>query len=302
MRALLLLALLTAGPALAHEGHQHAQGDFSIELDPVVVAPLLLSALFYVRGVTCLWRRAGLGRGVAFWQVACFALGWLVLALALVSPLHDMGRTNFTAHMVEHELLMVVAAPLMVVARPIGAWLWALPPATRRAIGLMTRRPGFAGFWRVLTDPLMASGLHAVALWFWHVPRFFEATLESGLMHRSQHVSFLGTALLFWWVMLEGKGRVGAMGAAALHLFATSIHASLLGSLFVFSSRLWYPAQTQGAPALGLSPLEDQQLGGLVMWVVACFIYVVAGLWLLGRWIQLSATHREEKGHALQAR
>jgi cytochrome c oxidase assembly factor CtaG len=302
MRWLFLLALLAAPPALAHEGHHHAEPGFDIELDPVVVVPLLVSAVLYGRGVARLWGRAGIGRGVAVRQAACFALGWLVLVLALVSPLHEMGQTLFTAHMIEHELLMVVAAPLLVVARPIGAWLWALPQGARRALGGMTRRPGFAASCRVLTDPLMASALHAVALWFWHVPRFFEATLESGLMHRLQHVSFLGSALLFWWVMLQGRARAGAMGAAALHLFATSIHASLLGALFVFSSRLWFPAQTQGAPAFGLSPLEDQQLGGLVMWVVACAIYVVAGLWLLGRWISLSGARGEEKGHALEAR
>jgi putative membrane protein len=286
LRPTLALLAATASPAAAHGGTEVASG---LGLDPAVVLPLALSLFLYARGVLRLWLRAGPGRGVAGWRAACFLAGWLCLVLALLSPLHRLGRTLFTAHMLEHELLMVAAAPLLVLARPIGPMLWALPRRWRRALGRSAAQtPAVAAPWRAFTTPLSATVLHAVALWAWHLPRLFEATLDSTLAHRLQHASFLGGALVFWWATLERRPR--APGAAAMHLFVTSIHASLLGALFLFAQRLWYPRQTLGAPAFGLTPLEDQQLGGLVMWLLACSVYLVAALWLLALWIRASGS------------
>jgi putative membrane protein len=267
LRPTLALLAATASPAAAHGGTEVAS---DLGLDPAVVLPLALSLFLYARGVLRLWLRAGPGRGVAGWRAACFLAGWLCLVLALLSPLHRLGRTLFTAHMLEHELLMVSAAPLLVLGRPIGPFLWALPPRTRRALGRAAQAPPLAALWRALTAPLAATLLHGVALWASHLPQLFEAVLEHPGLHRLQHVSFLGSALVFWWAMLERRPR--APGPAFGHLFVTSIHASLLGALFLFAPRLWYPRQTLGAPAWGLTPLEDQQLGGLVMWMVACSI------------------------------
>jgi cytochrome c oxidase assembly factor CtaG len=233
------------------------------------------------------------------WRAACFAAGWASLVLAVLPPLQEAGHGLFTAHMLEHELLMVAAAPLLVLGRPIGPFLWALPPRWRLRLGRAVQAPPVAASWRALTAPLTASLLHGLALWTWHLPRLFEAVLESPGLHRLQHITFLGSALLFWWAMLERRPRMP--GAAFGHLFVTSIHASLLGTLFLFAPRLWYPRQTLGAPAFGLTPLEDQQLGGLVMWMVACSVYVVAALWILAGWIR-GARPKEIGGHALEAR
>src|SRR5262249_6381993 len=119
---------------------------------------------------------------VAFWS------GWLVLGVALISPLHALGAFLFSAHMIQHEVLMLVAAPLLVLARPLPRFLWALPLPWRRQLGTM--RQGMRGSWRVLTHPLIAWALHAVVLWIWHVPRLFQATLTSDLVHTWQHLSF----------------------------------------------------------------------------------------------------------------
>jgi putative membrane protein len=294
-RFALLPLLLAAAPAAAHGGGLPDQPDF----DPWVVLPLALSWILYARGTAQLWRRAAPGRGVPPWRAACFAAGWASLLLALLPPLRQAGHGLFTAHMLEHELLMVSAAPLLVLGRPIGPFLWALPPRARRALGRAAQAPPLAALWRALTAPLAATLLHGVALWAWHLPQLFEAVLEHPGLHRLQHVSFLGSALVFWWAMLERRPR--APGPAFGHLFVTSIHASLLGALFLFAPRLWYPRQTLGAPAWGLTPLEDQQLGGLVMWMVACSVYVAAALWVLAGWIR-GARPREIGGHALEAR
>src|SRR4051794_1639481 len=243
--------------------------------------------------------RARPGRGVPAWRAACFAAGWAALLAALLPPLRQAGQGLFTAHMLEHELLMVAAAPLLVLGRPIGPFLWALPPAARRRLGRAVQARPVAAAWRALTAPLVATVLHFAALWAWHLPLLFEAALDHPGLHRLQHISFLGSALVFWWAMLERRPRVP--GPAFGHLFVTSIHASLLGALFLFAPRPWYPRQVLGAAAWGLSPLEDQQLGGLLMWLVACSVYVVAALWILAGWIR-GARPREVGIHALAAR
>ncbi|TIO41331.1 MAG: cytochrome c oxidase assembly protein, partial [Mesorhizobium sp.] len=111
-----------------------------------------------------------------------------------------------------------------------------------------------------------------------------------GVLHYTQHASFLGTALLFWWALLPRSGRQQAYGSAVMHLFFTSMHTGLLGVLLLLSPKLWYPENAGGAALWGLSPIEDQQLAGLVMWVPAGLIYGGAALLLAGLWISKSGT------------
>jgi len=142
-----LLAALT--PAYTH-GEVDAFTPAAWTYDPWIVVPLYTSALLYLIGIHKLWRRAGLGHGVKRWQVACFWSGWTCLALALLSPLHWLGERLFVAHMIEHEVLMIVAAPLLAVARPIGAFLWALPQSWRMRLGAAALHPAIAAPWHVL--------------------------------------------------------------------------------------------------------------------------------------------------------
>ena len=102
--------------------------------DLTITAPLLLSLLIYAAGVTRLWRSAGVGHGARLWQVGCFLLGWSLMALALITPLHHLSRRLFAAHMIEHELVMTLAAPLLVLARPLGPMLWAFPVRWRSEV------------------------------------------------------------------------------------------------------------------------------------------------------------------------
>src|SRR5207253_813762 len=103
--------------------------------EPWVLACLAISAGLYATGVVRLWRHAGIGRGIGTLAVTAFAAGWWVLGVALVSPLDPLGGRLFSAHMVQHELLMVVAAPLLVLGRPLAAWAWALPAGWRQPVG-----------------------------------------------------------------------------------------------------------------------------------------------------------------------
>ena len=287
--AVFALLLVCAGaPAFAHGGVDHEIASW--EWDIWIVTPLALSAALYLRGVWLIWDRAGLGRGVAVWQALCFASGWLTLFGALCSPLHWLGEHLFTAHMVEHELLMAVAAPLLAVSRPLGAFMRALPKTSRRSLMTGAHTTAVRALWRGLMDPTFATILQGVALWLWHAPVLFDATVTNELLHRLQHVSFLASALIFWWALFRRPAN--DYGANAVHVFATMVHMSLLGALLALTPRVLYLAQTAPAAQFGLTPLEDQQLAGLVMWVPAGTIYAGVALIMIGRWMGASQPSR----------
>ena len=252
--------------------------------EPWLLLLLALSAFGYAAGLRRLWSAAGRGRGVAPRQAWCFASGWLALVAALVTPIDALGNHLFSAHMVEHQLQMVVAAPLLVLGRPLATWAWAFAPGQRRILGRLFQRRGWAACWSAITDPLVAFALHALALWLWHIPAAFDAALRSEALHIAQHASFLATALLFWWSVLghDPRGRYGP-GHSAAYLFTTMMHTSALGALLTLAPTPWYASYVPLTPALGLAPVEDQQLGGLVMWVPGALAYVIAALVVLGK-------------------
>jgi putative membrane protein len=125
-------------------------------------------------------------------------------------------------------------------------------------------------------------------LWIWHLPSLYNASVEYEWVHALQHSSFLITALLFWWTLLHGRhGRLGS-GAAVAYCFTTALHTSVLGALMTFSEQVWYSIYESRTAAFHLTPLQDQQLGGLIMWVPAGVIFTGLGLWLMGAWIMES--------------
>ena len=289
-------ALLVIGPrvAWAHPGgllapHQLAGAWFS---DPWALGVIGVASWLYARGAGRLWQRAGVGRGVPRWRFWCYTGGIAALLLALASPLDPLGGTLFSAHMLQHELLILAAAPLLILGTPLVALLWALPPGGRRRLGHWSVTTPVSALWRAVTHPASAWSLHALALWLWHAPRLYQATLTSEAVHLLQHLSFFGTALLFWWPLLHpSPHRRLEHGLAVLYLFTTAVHGSLLGAFLSLSGRVWYPAYADGAALWGLSSLEDQQLGGLIMWVPFGALYPLAAVALLGHWLR-----RQEAG------
>lgn len=285
LAAVAVSAAAYTGPALAHVvGSTTPQaGDWPLE--PWLLGCLAVSATLYAIGVARLWRRAGVGHGIRVAQAAAFAAGWLVVAIALASPLDPLGVHLFSAHMLQHELLMLVAAPLLVVARPLAAWTWALPARSRSTVGGALRARHWRRIWSMMRAPLGAWLLHAVALWAWHAPALFSLALRDPVVHSLQHASFLGTALLFWWAVLGSSART-RIAVALLALFTTMVHSTVLGALITLSPHLWYPQYAGTSVALGIDPLVDQQLGGLLMWVPGGLAYLGVGLWLASRWLK----------------
>jgi putative membrane protein len=285
---------LCGSPVLAlHEGQPHNWHDLARawSFEPLVVVSLLLSAALFIVGL----RRLE-GRAIRRWEALCFAGGWLALFVALVSPVHAWGRVLFSAHMSQHEILMLVAAPLLVLGRPLIAFLWALPLNWSRRAGHLGKVVWINRVWQTLTIPLVAWFVHAIALWTWHIPVLFEAVLHNEAVHTAQHLSFLISALLFWWALIHGPQGAMGYGAAVLYLFTTSIHSGVLGALITVARSVWYPSYVGMTTSWGLTPLEDQQLGGLIMWIPAGLVYLIAGLALFAGWLReadLRAAKRE---------
>ena len=279
--AIAILSVMSPATAWAHAGEPIEPHDLwsAWTLSPAITIPLALTLAVYVVGTRAIWAKAGRGHGVQGWRLGAFIAGWLALVIALVSPLHALGESLFSAHMAQHEVLMTVAAPLLVLGRPLVPTLFAIPPGARRGASRWTQQPWFRGAWARLTRPGTAWLLHAIAIWVWHLPRLYDATLTSDVVHTLQHLSFLGTALLFWWTVLHPawSGR----GVALLSLFTTMLHTGALGAVLTVSSSTWYSAYATTTTAWGLTPLEDQQLGGLIMWIPGGAVYLIATLALL---------------------
>lgn len=277
---------LLAHPCAAHVAS--AGNTVHPGFDAVLAGLLVATSLLYARGVARVWAKAGMGRGIRIGDVCRFTLGMLAVAAALLSPIDAFADQSFALHMIEHEMLMVLAAPLLVLARPLEACVWALRPRTRQQLAALVRAPLLAWSWRAMTGPVTATCLHALALWIWHVPVFFAAAVARLPLHVFQHFCFFASALAFWWAMMGGAPRIAGPVSLAC-LFATMLQTSALGALLTFAPSPWY---MHGSEVFGLTPLEDQQLGGLIMWVPGALAYIVVGLLVVASWLARPASSR----------
>lgn len=279
-----LLATLAPRAAPAHPGLPLAVHDLPAawERSALPTLALVLLAVTYAAGRRAVWARAGRGRAIAVGEARAFALGWALLALAVVSPLHALGSALFAAHMAQHLVLVAVAPLLLVLGRPEIALPWSAPAPVRGRVGRALGRVGRAAPVRAAASLAGATTLHAVAMLGWHAPAAYELARRHEGWHAVQHLSFYGTALLFWWAVVRAARR-RRHAPALLAVFVTALYSGVLGALLATAPTVWYPGYLRTAPAWGLTALEDQQLGGLLMWVPANAVYVAVGLWLVRR-------------------
>jgi cytochrome c oxidase assembly factor CtaG len=198
-----------------------------------------------------------------------------------MSPLDALAHTLFSGHMAQHLSLMVVAAPLLVYARPTPALVAGLPEGGRDLV----RQSDLRGTLRALRNPVGVWIIGTVALWAWHMPALYEAALAHEPVHVLEHASFFGAAVLFWSVVLSSGTRRGVPRPIAIVLvFASGVQSTALGALLVLASTPLYGVHEAGANLWDLSPLADQQLAGALMWAPTSLGYVVLMGWLLVRW------------------
>jgi putative membrane protein len=285
---LTFLALLAdAAPVLAHGGGEGGPEDLWQHWSFGDIPLLLLTGWLYARGVSSLWTRAGAGSGISRRQAAGFVAGLAVLFIALVSPLDFLSDELFSAHMVQHLLLMMVAAPLFVLGRFPLALSWAFSPDWTRRIWKQWR---WKRAWKFLTIPTVAGLLHAAAIWIWHMPRLYDASLLNEGLHFLEHFCFFVSALIFWQVFadLSESVRLGTsarFGLALFFVFGTMIVTGFLGVLIAFSPHVWYSVYLRETALYGLTALEDQQLAGTIMWVPSGVIYLLSAMSVIGRWL-----------------
>jgi putative membrane protein len=247
------------------------------QVDPLIASNLAFAAGLYWLG----WRRrrrlGNFPASIRPWRAWCFVVAILLLVVALLSPMDAFADELLWVHMVQHMVLMNLAAPLLMLAAPGRVWWWSLADERRLEWARVQRQ---AGRWGWPTDllwrPLLLWLLYAVILWLWHWPALYEAALLYPRLHDLQHLTFFGAAVLFWRVLFEPLGRrmIGRL-RALLYLFTTSLHAALLGAFMTLAPGLWYPIYADRAPRWGWDPLQDQQLAGYIMWMPACMAYVV---------------------------
>jgi putative membrane protein len=288
--AAFLFLFVFVSPAMAHHNEAVDEAWFFSAL-PLFIVGLIAS--FYAAGLLRVWGRAGVGRGQSVWQAIAFTAGCVTIAIAVGSPIHALGEHLLSAHMIEHELLMAVAAPLLAVSAPSAALVWAMPRRVLKVGAWLAHRSGLRSIGRLVARPATATILHAIALWAWHVPVAFNSALTNDWLHWLQHGSFFLSALLFWWVMTGAVVRRGDYHIAVGHLFVTSMHMGVLGALMVVSRYTWYVVDTDALTSAGLTALEDQALAGLIMWVPAGLIYVGAAIAFAGLWIARSTSGAE---------
>jgi putative membrane protein len=266
--------------------------------DAFLLGMIGLAAAAYAIGLLRLTRRTGGHAAATKSRAAWFACGLVALLVTLLGPLDAWADRSFALHMIQHELLMLMVAPLLVLGRPLALWAWALPVRTRHHLRRALSAWRDVGVWRLATGAAGACALQAAALWLWHLPAWFRAALEHPGVHVLQHTTFLATALCFWWSVLRPAPARLAAPAAIASLFFTTLTSGALGALLTFAPSPWY-AEAVSAPPFGMTPIEDQQIGGLVMWIPGCLLYVVAALVLGAR--VLGVDERPGRVHASAA-
>lgn len=275
--------LVQAGRTLAHAGGPLAPHDLwrTWNLDPVLLVVLVAGVWAYRRG------RVRGGRPTDAWRARAFAGAVAALAVALISPLEPLSGALASAHMVQHVLLVLVAAPLLAVSAPGSSLLRGSPLAVRRARGAVRRRLGVRSSWlHAPSHPATVWLSYVGVLWVWHSAVAYDVALRSDLVHGVEHLTFLVTAVLFWRVVAGGRGARRVPGGAGLLLvFGAAMASVFLSLLLTFASEPWYDGYTTTTSAWGLDPLADQHLAGVLMWVPAGAIYVAAALALFVSWI-----------------
>ncbi len=243
--------------------------------DLAVLVALVASAVAYGTGLRRAWRSAGRGRLVSVGQAWCFAAALVVCAAALLPPLAARADHSLVAHMVQHVLLLVVAAPLLALGAPLPTLLWALPGRGRARASGPWRRVLRSHGRRWSAWAMGSLVVASVVMLAWHAPALYEAALRHEAVHAFEHLSFLATATAFWWAV--GVGSARPRGAAVALVFVAALPGTALGAALTLAARPWYPEYPS---------LPDQQLAGVVMWAFAGLAYVLVAAVLFGVWLR----------------
>jgi len=248
------------------------------ERDPPFVAAIVVAELVYL----VLWARGGIGSRrprLTPRRLAAFTAAMAVMAIALLSPIAVNGERLLSMHMVEHDLLIWVVAPLVLVGvAPMLDRAERFPAIVRNAGGHLTR-------------PLVAWVTSTILLWVWHAPLAYEWTLADETVHHIEHLSFLGAYLLYWWPLIGSSREMDSLrtnGARVAYLVAGMMQSALLGALITFHQSVLYTAYLHVPGVTPASALADQRLAGALMWFPGAIVFTVAAALVIRQPARLS--------------
>ena len=230
----------------------------AFSLHPSVLIGTGLLAALYVYGIGPLRRRLALGPPAPVWRPLCFGLGLVLILVSLNGPIHDLSDTYlFSIHMAQHLLLTMAVPPLLIAGTP--GWL------IDRAVG----RPGVGAVARLLTHPVFAGAVFSVTLLVWHTVGAYDLMMRSHGVHIATHLMFIATAVLLWWPVTSPSALLPPLSPpmGMLYLFLVQLPMQLLGAIITFADNHLYAWYAAAPRTWGLSPLDDQKVGGLLMWI-----------------------------------
>ncbi len=249
----------------------------SWQFETEVVVGLALSAFLYARGWRRLRKRGRGGRILRRWRAWCFAAGLTAVGVALLSPVATFGSLLMSMHMIQHLLLIMIAAPLLLLGAPMLPMLWAFPRGGRRRLGrlLHPSNPVHRVF-HFLTRPGIALPVFILVVVIWHYPPLYDAAQGRTITHDLEHFCFLAAALLYYWPLIHptGSPRRMSYGAGILYLFPSKLTGFVIGASLSMAQTPWYQTYINAPRLWGLSALDDQQLAGLIMWIFGGLLYI----------------------------
>lgn len=250
----------------------------SWSFDPTLAISCVVMASLYLRGAIR-WRRPrALRRGCTPARIACYLGGLLAIWVALASPLEAFAPLMLSAHMGQHMLLTMVAAPLLLIGEPFLPLLRGLPATVRRTwFGPFIASPLLRRIGRCAVHPLVAWTIFNVLLLAWHVPALYELALREPAWHRMEHLALLAGAILFWWpVIVPAPSRAWwPRWAMVPYLLAADLVNTLMAAIFAFAPSVIYGTYATTAPAVGVDALRDQAAAGALMWVPGSVAYLL---------------------------
>lgn len=261
-------------------------------LDPAAVLLAALAVVVYLRG------RARSPHAVPPRQAAAFVAGVAVTTLAVVGPVDPLGRWLVSAHMAQHLLLGVLGPLLIVMGRPLRVATWAVAAPTRRELVRMTPRRLRRAHLRT-GRVVWVAAVAQLAVWVvWHVPVAYDAALHHDLVHLLEHTTFLASGLALWWALSRPTHPL----RAALAAFGLGLGLTLVSALLVLTPVVLYDAPAAGAAEWDTTPLDDQRLAALLMWVPGGFLYLVVAVSGFTAWLAAGTTRPARDGADLVTR
>jgi cytochrome c oxidase assembly factor CtaG len=272
------------------ELHSVPPASWSIPI-PTTVA-IVAAVLLYLRG----WRslREGFPEAASGCRPAAFVGGMLVLWIVIGSPLSALDHALLTLHMVQHLLLMTVAAPLILLGAPAVALSRGVPQPVRGALDPFLRSAAVRRIARSVTHPASCWLAGTAVVVAWHVPKVFELSMRSPSWHTIQHATFFAAGLLFWLPIIHaGPGSATLpRSLAPLYLFLATLPCDALSAFLAFCGRVVYPSHRSAHPFFGLSPLQDQECAGALMWFWVTIAYLLPAIVITLRMLSPSTRER----------